>query len=277
MRISNYARPGGAPRNAPATPGGSGGALGSVTDGVTTVSPATHIDFTSGATVTDLGAGVAGVDVGPADIVDIPTAETDTDLRLAPDGAGGVEWASGGGPGGGALVLLESKDCAGQTNVDFTSTISATYDEYQFELLGIVPSGNLVAPCLRFSTDGGANWDSTAAHYAYSSMQHSSGGSGTGGSQSATFIGLTYGGINTGDAAAKTMSGSWKLSLVGGGTYYVRLWGLYSTIYDSGYPSEGGISEGTYLQTTAPNAVRFWMNSGTFTAGTIRSYGIAKS
>lgn len=30
----------------------------------------------------------------PSEITDIPTAETDTDLRLAPDGVGGVEWAA---------------------------------------------------------------------------------------------------------------------------------------------------------------------------------------
>lgn len=37
-----------------------------VTDGVTTVNPATEIDFTSGAVVTNLGGGIAGVDVpGP--------------------------------------------------------------------------------------------------------------------------------------------------------------------------------------------------------------------
>lgn len=37
-----------------------------VTDGVTTVSPATEIDFTAGAVVTDLGGGVAGVAINPA-------------------------------------------------------------------------------------------------------------------------------------------------------------------------------------------------------------------
>lgn len=35
----------------------------------------------------------------------LPTAETDTDLRLAPDGAGGVEWGTG-GAGGSALEVL---------------------------------------------------------------------------------------------------------------------------------------------------------------------------
>lgn len=35
-----------------------------------------------------------------ADILELATAETDDTLRLAPDGAGGVEWAAGGGGGG---------------------------------------------------------------------------------------------------------------------------------------------------------------------------------
>lgn len=63
MKISNYARPGSAAVNAPATPGGTGGSLGSITDGTTTVSPVATVDFTSGATVSDLGGGVAGVAV----------------------------------------------------------------------------------------------------------------------------------------------------------------------------------------------------------------------
>ncbi len=40
--------------------------------------------------------GIPGVGA-PSEITDIPTAETDTTLRLAPDGAGGVEWAASAG------------------------------------------------------------------------------------------------------------------------------------------------------------------------------------
>lgn len=72
-----------------------------VTDGSTTVA-AGSIDFTSGATVTDLGGGVAGVAVSAtvSEIADLPTAETDTSLVLSPDGSGGVEWrAEAGGSG----------------------------------------------------------------------------------------------------------------------------------------------------------------------------------
>lgn len=40
-----------------------------VTDGITTVNPATEVDFTSGATVTDLGGGIAGVAIGSSSFV----------------------------------------------------------------------------------------------------------------------------------------------------------------------------------------------------------------
>jgi hypothetical protein len=39
------------------------------------------------------------------EITDLPTAETDDTLRLAPDGAGGVEWAAGGGGSGPANAV----------------------------------------------------------------------------------------------------------------------------------------------------------------------------
>lgn len=45
---------------------------------------------------------------GVAEILSIPTAETDDTLVLRPDGAGGVEWAAdAGGPGGGGLAALD--------------------------------------------------------------------------------------------------------------------------------------------------------------------------
>lgn len=51
---------------------------------------------------TDVEVGAGG---GPTEILDIPTAETDDTLVLAPDGAGGVEWrAEAGGGGGGGVT-----------------------------------------------------------------------------------------------------------------------------------------------------------------------------
>lgn len=71
-----------------------------------------HVRDSAG-TVTDIGGNVA-------DILDLPTVETDTDLRLAPDGAGGVEWAATGG-GGNPLVYQRTRYTAGDITVSSTS------------------------------------------------------------------------------------------------------------------------------------------------------------
>jgi hypothetical protein len=56
--------------------------------------------------VTDIGS------AAPADIVDIPAAETDTTKRLAPDGAGGVAWATGGGGADAAGSFVNARNAA---------------------------------------------------------------------------------------------------------------------------------------------------------------------
>jgi hypothetical protein len=61
-----------------------------------------------------------------ADITDIPTAETDTDLVLRPDGAGGVEWAAGGGGGGEFIQRDEVTRTAGDLSTTSTAWVDAT-------------------------------------------------------------------------------------------------------------------------------------------------------
>lgn len=58
--------------------GGGGGSIVAVTDGITTVSPASEVNFTSGATVTDLGGGIAGVAIGGGGITPYYIAPGDT-------------------------------------------------------------------------------------------------------------------------------------------------------------------------------------------------------
>ncbi len=43
-----------------------------------------------------------------SDIVDMPTVETDTDLVLSPDGAGGVEWRAETLSGVGELLIVDT-------------------------------------------------------------------------------------------------------------------------------------------------------------------------
>ena len=56
--------------------------------------------------VKDSAGAVTGIGGTPAEIVDIPTAEMDDSLVLAPDGMGGVEFRAEAGGGGGTLVTL---------------------------------------------------------------------------------------------------------------------------------------------------------------------------
>lgn len=78
----------------------------------TTAHEASAISFVPNGSIaaTDVQAAIQEVrdEAGsPADILDIPTAETDTTLVLAPDGAGGVEFRAETGGGGSALTVEE--------------------------------------------------------------------------------------------------------------------------------------------------------------------------
>src|SRR5687768_16234214 len=69
--------------------------------------------------IDDAGAVTGPLGAPPAEILDIPTAETDDTLVLAPDGAGGVEFRAESGGVGGSSEL---------DYIEFTSavTVSAT-------------------------------------------------------------------------------------------------------------------------------------------------------
>lgn len=74
----------------------------------------------------DSTAAVTPVGGAVADIVDLPAAETDTGKRLAPDGAGGVAWGTGGG-GSGIEVTDGVHDVTGATSLTVTgATVGGT-------------------------------------------------------------------------------------------------------------------------------------------------------
>ena len=104
---------------------------------------------------------------GVSDILDLPTAETDATLVLAPDGAGGVEFRAESGGGGGGLTPLYtdapairlpddasytrfSQGDAGDGSVayiDFTdgeTTIVASIDGVDFAVITLTYTGNIL-------------------------------------------------------------------------------------------------------------------------------------
>lgn len=95
-----------------------------------------------------------------SNIEDIPTAETDTDLRLAPDGAGGVEWVAGDG-GSSEITLISEQTPSGTGTASFTS-IPSTYRHLKIEIVGrSTKSANDEYINIEF------NGDTTVANYRY--------------------------------------------------------------------------------------------------------------
>ncbi|MEO7398394.1 MAG: hypothetical protein ABIW84_07510 [Ilumatobacteraceae bacterium] len=189
-----------------------------------------------------------------------------------------ISWQTPAG-GGGALVFLAAQTASASAQLDFTSFISSTYDEYMIELINLVPATNDVALRMRMGTGGGPTFD-TGANYGWGIFIARAGGSATtGGETGQTFIGLNYGAGGTLGVSSSTNYG-----LCG----HARLFSPQSTaLYkiiegDTSYLDAEpfrirAIVTGSYQSTTAVTAVQFYFSSGNIASGTIRVYGIAKS
>jgi len=75
-----------------------------------------------------------GTDLCPPAADDLSTSETDTALRLAPDGSGGVEWAAGGG-GGTTFVGLTDTPSAFTSDENQLVGVNATPDALEHKTL----------------------------------------------------------------------------------------------------------------------------------------------
>jgi hypothetical protein len=58
------------------------------------------------------------------------------------------------------MVLLEQHTASASASLNFTTAISATYDEYLIEFVNIIPATNAVNFWMRMSTNGGSSYDS---------------------------------------------------------------------------------------------------------------------
>lgn len=183
-----------------------------------------------------------------------------------------------GGQGGG-LVLLEQHTASSSATLDFTTFISSTYDDYLFELLGILPDTNDVAFRMRMGTGAGPTYD-TGNNYGWGVFIHRGGGSGLNGADTGqAFISLVYqAGGTLGLSSTTTYGWSGRIRLSS-----PQSTALYKAIKGEGYYWDAevfglGVSvSGAYLSTTALTALRFYMSSGNIASGTIRVYGVAKT
>jgi hypothetical protein len=216
-----------------------------------------------------------------ADILDLPTAEMDDTLVLAPDGAGGVEFRAETGGGGGGLVLLASLTASASATLDFTTRNAAgqsgaifqsDFDEYQIDGINLAPATNGVDLQCKVGTGGGPTYAGGTDYFSSMNGFGSSGGS------------VQYNAASTAQwTIARTLSNG---ANYGNASFSIRLAAPQDTasmkyyhgtiVYHDGTQVYPRVLGGLWALTTTLTAVRFLMSSGNIASGKIRIYGIAK-
>ena len=199
-------------------------------------------------------------------------------LLYSKDDAGTETLVSGGAGGGGSsgVVFLQNQTASSSATLDFTSFISATYDEYLFELVNVIPATDNVELWMRVGTGGGPTYDS-GSNYSFGNFRFSQAGSAvtgaTPGSPTTQWDLSGSGGVDN-----SSNYGVWgSVKLFGpGSAIYKKIRGEFGYLSNGNEPLASNIS-GMYLSATALTAIRFLFSSGNIASGSIRCYGIAKS
>jgi len=189
-----------------------------------------------------------------------------------------TKWKPGnvaaGGGGGGGLVLLEQKMASSSASLDFTGCISSDYDDYLIEIVSLIPATNDVTFHLRFSTDGGATFDS-GSNYTGGAFRASRAGwayADVGG----TSINLSGGPGTHVNTSTKPFLSSFRILNPQSTSLHKRVLGQTSAYDGTANPDVTTHWTATYQSVSVVNAFRIFASSGNLASGTIRVYGFRK-
>jgi hypothetical protein len=176
----------------------------------------------------------------------------------------GVKWQGGG------MVLLEQHTASSSSSLDFTASISSSYDEYVVELVNLLPATNGANLLFLYSTNGGSSYDTSAIYdltNAYS-----------GGVAGGTFTGQTsfqFSSFCSNSSSYGGVCGS--IRLMSPASAFYKVLQAHTLKFDTNISNINAYnSDGYYKSATAANAFRLLFSSGNIASGTVRVYGIAK-
>jgi len=176
---------------------------------------------------------------------------------------------------GSGLVLVEEHTASGTAEMDFTTCITSTYDDYMLDFVSVVPATNATELQMQVSTNGGSSYD-TGSNYAWAAFRNSAGGTAIAGSNSDTSITLTGNGGPTNSTTTGGIVGSVKFFSPQNGVFFPRLNGIDGINDGGASPDITVTTTASYKSSTAVNAFRFRFSSGNVASGTVRCYGLAK-
>jgi hypothetical protein len=175
----------------------------------------------------------------------------------------------------GKPVLLSTATASSSASIEFTSGIDSTYDVYQFEFINIHPATDNVRFEMNLSIDGGSNYNvtkTTAMFQAFHSEADVSNLSYEGDhdlAQSTSNQRITF---SLGNGSDENFSGN--MFLFSPSSIYVKHFISTGNTYTASNRSQNPYMAGYGNTTSAVNAIKFVMSSGTFD-GTIKMYGIS--
>jgi hypothetical protein len=170
------------------------------------------------------------------------------------------------------LQLLLTAAPSSVATVDFTTSIDATYDEYEIHLENLVPASSSNLQILT-SANAGVSWDSSS--YAYAAFaQRTDATTATTNSGSDNKILLTPS-IQTG-ASGGGVSGVIRLHDPAGTASSKYMTGAFSAIVSAGVYASC-ISSGVHATTAVVNAIRIMFSTGNISSGKVKLYGVRKS
>ena len=168
-------------------------------------------------------------------------------------------------------ALLDTQTAANSATVNLTTLTG--YTHYQIRCNNINPAAANGALYMRFSTDGGSNYDASAGNYRHQRLEMGS----------TTLTGARDGTTTTAfpwevftllnSSATQTAAGIIDIYEPDEGTSYTMITSKF-VMWDGANLSCSCSIEGGYMSATAVNAVRFLMSSGNLTTGTFKLYGI---
>ncbi len=179
--------------------------------------------------------------------------------------------------GGGGLVLLEQHTASSSASLDFTTCLSSTYDDYQIEVVNLIPGTAGDSITWLASTNGGSTYDS-GANYSWINNRYVPGSGASPGGAGKNYILIDGDGLAAGLATTNTwgLNGTYWLRNPSSSVLYKRIDSNVVSFFEQGGARVYALVSGAYEIATAVNAFRVIPITGNIASGTVRCYGIAK-
>lgn len=178
---------------------------------------------------------------------------------------------SSGSSTAGSFVLVEQHTASSSAALNFTTCISSTYDTYNLQLVGMLPT--TTGSSFVLQAHAGGSYD-TGANYNWLRLAYVAASAGSAGNPTDTSILLI---VREDTSGAYAGQGNFTLYNPNPGTIFPTIFGQSSSSDQANANTLSGQQIiGTYIQTTAMDGFRITAPGDTIASGTARCYGLAK-